>query len=75
MDIRVGDTLVMKKQHPCGSVRWLVLRTGADFRLRCAVCGREVMGPPLQVRAERKGHRAPRKQLKIARHVYPRPID
>ena len=40
MDIRVGDTLVMKKQHPCGSVRWLVLRTGADFRLRCAVCGR-----------------------------------
>lgn len=45
MDIRVGDVLVMKKPHPCGSVRWDVLRIGADFRLRCAGCGREVMGP------------------------------
>ncbi len=34
----------MKKQHPCGSERWEVLRTGADFRLRCLGCGREVMG-------------------------------
>lgn len=45
MDIRVGDTLVMKKAHPCGDKRWLVLRTGADFRLRCAGCGHEVMTP------------------------------
>ncbi len=45
MDIRVGDILTMKKAHPCGSAKWLVLRTGADFKLRCAGCGREVMGP------------------------------
>ena len=45
MDIRIGDTLTMKKPHPCGGVQWLVLRTGADFRLRCLGCGREVMGP------------------------------
>lgn len=45
MDIRLGDILLMKKQHPCGSRRWLVLRTGADFRLRCEGCGREVMLP------------------------------
>ena len=38
MDIRLGDILLMKKQHPCGSRRWLVLRTGADFRLRCEGC-------------------------------------
>lgn len=44
MDIHVGDTLVMKKAHPCGSVRWTVLRIGADFKLRCQGCGREVMG-------------------------------
>ena len=43
MDIRVGDILVMKKAHPCGDKRWLVLRTGADFRLRCLGCGHEVM--------------------------------
>ncbi len=45
MDIQVGDILNMKKQHPCGSNRWEVLRIGADFRLRCLGCGREVMGP------------------------------
>ena len=43
MDIRLGDILVMKKPHPCGEKRWLVLRTGADFRLRCQGCGHEVM--------------------------------
>lgn len=45
MDIQVGDILTMKKKHPCGSDRWEVRRTGADFRLRCLGCGREVMGP------------------------------
>ena len=35
MDIQLNDVLHMKKPHPCGEKRWLVLRTGADFRLRC----------------------------------------
>lgn len=43
MDIRVGDRLTMKKSHPCGSKEWLVLRTGMDFRLKCQICGREIM--------------------------------
>ena len=45
MDVKLQDILVMKKQHPCGSDRWLVLRTGMDFRLRCCGCGHEVMLP------------------------------
>jgi hypothetical protein len=45
MDIQVGDILEMKKQHPCGSKRWLVLRIGADFKLRCDGCGHEIMTP------------------------------
>ncbi len=45
MDIRLQDVLVMKKTHPCGDNRWLVLRTGADFRLRCLKCGHEIMTP------------------------------
>lgn len=48
MDIRLQDILLMKKAHPCGGKRWLVLRTGADFRLRCLSCGREVMVPRLK---------------------------
>ena len=45
MDVRLQDILVMKKPHPCGSDRWLVLRTGMDFRLRCCGCGHEVLLP------------------------------
>ncbi len=44
MDVQVGDVLTMKKPHPCGSNQWEVLRTGADFKLRCCGCGHEVMG-------------------------------
>lgn len=43
--VKVGDVLEMKKQHPCGSKTWAVLRTGVDFRLRCCGCGHEVMRP------------------------------
>ena len=49
MDVRVGDTLLMKKPHPCGSKEFLVLRSGADFRIRCKGCGREVMVPRSKV--------------------------
>ncbi len=45
MNISVGDTLVMKKNHPCGDNRFLVLRVGMDFKLRCEKCGHEVMLP------------------------------
>ena len=31
MDIQVGDVVTLKKQHPCGSREWEVLRIGADF--------------------------------------------
>ena len=45
MDLRLHDVLELKKEHPCGSREWLVLRTGMDFRLRCRGCGHEVMLP------------------------------
>ncbi len=51
MDIQVNDILTMKKVHPCGEKRWRVLRTGADLRLKCLGCGREVMEP--RYKAER----------------------
>lgn len=43
IDVRLGDTLLMKKAHPCGEKRWKVLRTGADLRLKCLGCGHEIM--------------------------------
>lgn len=51
MDIQVGDILKMKKKHPCGSMEWEVLRIGADFRLKCAGCGHQIMIP--RVKAEK----------------------
>lgn len=51
MDIQVGDVLTMKKAHPCGGKRFLVLRTGMDFRLHCETCGHEMMIP--RVKAEK----------------------
>ena len=45
MDVRVGDVLVMKKNHPCGANEFEVLRSGMDFRLRCRGCAHEVMVP------------------------------
>ena len=41
----VGDTLVMKKKHPCSSSRFIVLRSGSDVRIVCCVCGRDMTLP------------------------------
>ena len=49
MDIQVGDILRLKKQHPCGSEEWEVLRTGMDFRLKCQGCGHEFLAPRLKI--------------------------
>ena len=48
MDVRPGDILQMKKQHPCGGKEFLVLRAGMDFKIRCTQCGHEVMVPRLK---------------------------
>ncbi len=49
MDIRLGDTLTMKKAHPCGGDKWLVTRTGADIRMKCLTCGHEVLTPRMKL--------------------------
>lgn len=38
----VGDTLIMKKPHPCGENKFKVARTGSDVRIICLKCGRDV---------------------------------
>lgn len=43
MDIKVGNIVRLKKKHPCGSAEWEVLRSGADFRLKCCGCGHQIM--------------------------------
>ena len=39
----LGDRVMMKKEHPCGSGTWQVIRIGADIKIKCDGCGRIVM--------------------------------
>ena len=43
MDLRLGDVVRLKKQHPCGSFEWEITRLGADIGLRCLGCRRRVL--------------------------------
>ena len=42
----LGDIVEKKKTHPCGGNKWEVVRTGADYKLKCLTCGRLVMLTP-----------------------------
>ncbi|EPD50911.1 DUF951 domain-containing protein [Paenisporosarcina sp. FSL H8-0542] len=41
----LGDIVEMKKQHPCGTNEWKIIRTGADVRIKCEGCQHSVMIP------------------------------
>lgn len=45
MELKLDQRLELKKQHPCGSRTWRVLRVGMDVKLRCEGCGHELMLP------------------------------
>lgn len=59
MDIQVGDKILMKKKHPCGSDIFIVKRIGMDFKLCCSGCGHEIMIP------RTKAEKALKKIIKI----------
>lgn len=40
---QVGDTVTTRKPHACGGNRWQVLRTGADYKIKCEKCGHVVV--------------------------------
>lgn len=42
-DISLNDTVITKKNHPCGGNEWQCVRTGADIKLKCLKCGRIIM--------------------------------
>ena len=45
MDIKIGDKIIMKKKHPCGSDTFLVKRVGMDIGIKCMGCGRYTLVP------------------------------
>jgi len=43
LKLSLGDSLRLKKRHPCGGYNWRVVRLGADIGLECLECGRRTM--------------------------------
>ncbi|MCX7696016.1 MAG: DUF951 domain-containing protein [Caloramator sp.] len=41
----LGDIVETRKEHPCGSKTWEIIRLGADIKIKCTGCGRIVMLP------------------------------
>ena len=46
---KLGDRLVLKKGHPCGTNDWEVVKLGADIKLKCTGCGRLVFIPRIKL--------------------------
>lgn len=40
--LNVGDTVKLKKQHPCGGDEFKILRVGSDVRIVCTNCSRDM---------------------------------
>ncbi len=40
---KLNDEVIMKKPHPCGTNHWQITRVGADIKIKCINCGREIM--------------------------------
>ena len=51
MNLELGDVVIMKKPHPCGSKEFEITRLGVDYKLKCLGCGHEVMIP--RIKAEK----------------------
>ncbi len=50
----LGDIVQMKKQHPCGTNAWEVIRMGMDIRMKCTGCGHSVMLPRMKFEKQLK---------------------
>ena len=37
-----GQTVQMKKPHPCGNYQWEIIKSGMYFHIRCKGCGHRV---------------------------------
>ncbi len=43
IDLKIGMHVVMRKKHACGENDWLIIRYGADVKLECYKCKRQIM--------------------------------
>jgi len=41
--IAVGDRVLLKKNHACGSNSFIVTRVGSDIKITCSACSRDLV--------------------------------
>ena len=45
---KLGTRVIMKKQHPCGTNEWEIVRIGADIKIKCLNCERTILMPRIE---------------------------
>lgn len=48
MEYKLGSKVIMKKEHPCKTNLFEIVRVGADIKIKCINCGRVVMLPRVE---------------------------
>lgn len=43
VNFNLFDSVIMKKPHACKTNLWTITRNGADIKIKCQNCGREIM--------------------------------
>lgn len=49
MKYELGMIITTKKPHVCKNDQWEVTRTGADVKIKCLGCNREIMIPKVKL--------------------------
>ena len=42
LQLKIGDRLILRKEHACGGAEWKVWRLGMDIGIQCLKCGRKL---------------------------------
>lgn len=45
---KIGSKVIMKKEHPCKTNLFEVVRVGVDIKIKCINCGRTIMLPRVE---------------------------
>ena len=45
---KLGSKVIMKKDHPCKTNLFEIVRVGVDIKIKCINCGRTIMLPRVE---------------------------
>ena len=47
-EYKLNSIVIMKKEHPCGTNKWKIIRVGVDIKIECLNCGRTIIMPRVE---------------------------